>query len=72
VPFVVALVDEGSALIVEELVHELKLLSFTRNETSAAEKVGMLRHAIGLGEGAAIGKNLFLGDALREWMVSDC
>lgn len=63
-PFVIAFVDESSALVFKELVHEFKLLALSRDESGAAEQVGVLRHAIGLSKSAAISKSLLLGDAL--------
>jgi hypothetical protein len=65
-PFVVALVDKGSALIVGEIGHHLEPLWIACDQSSALKQRGVLGQAIGLTEGAGIDGILLLGDALYE------
>ena len=57
VPLVITLVDQGSALILEQLRDVLKVLLVTGDQSSAAKEVSMLRHTVVLGVGTGFGND---------------
>ena len=57
-PFVVTLVDQRGALGFGELFDFFEVILIAGYQSSSGEKLRMLRHAVLLGKGAAIGGNL--------------
>jgi hypothetical protein len=68
-PLVVALVDESGALILEQLGDGLEAVEVAGYERSAAEKLGVLWHALGIGPLLGIDDVLLCGVALAAMLV---
>ena len=75
IPFMVLLVGQGGALVAGQLVDQVEPLGVTGDEGGATEEIGVLGHAIQLGEGLSIEDGLLAGATLRKrrgsaWMQS--
>lgn len=66
IPLVIALVREHTALLIIELNHIVKVIGFTRNESSAAEEVGVLAQIMCCSKSSGISNSLFPGGALQK------
>lgn len=71
----ILLVGQGGALVAAQLVDQVEPLGVTGDEGGATEEIGVLGHAIQLGEGLSIEDGLLAGATLRKrrgsaWMQS--
>lgn len=64
VPFVIALIYEGGALILRELSNHLEALGVPRDQSGATKQICVLRHLVRLGESSGIENSLLWRAAL--------